>query len=42
MHVIESGVRRKVLDFLLKSNSIVYAFYRKWSQKKSSSFSIQK
>ena len=36
MHLIENGVRGNVLDFLLKSKAIVYAFYRKWSQKKSS------
>ena len=37
MDVIENGVRRRrVLDFLLKSKAIVYGFYRKWSQKKSS------
>ena len=31
MDVIENGVLRKVLDFLLKSKAIVYGFYRKWS-----------
>ena len=36
MHFIENGVRGKVLDFLLKSKAIVYGFYRKCSQKKSS------
>ena len=36
MDFIENGVRRKVLDFLFKSKAIVYAFYRKWSQRKSS------
>ena len=36
MDFIETGVRKKVLDFLLKSKAIVYGFYRKWSQKKSS------
>ena len=36
MHFIENGVKGKVLDFLLKSKAIVYAFDRKWSQKKSS------
>ena len=35
MEFIENGVHRKVLDFLLKSKAIVYAFYRKWSQRKS-------
>ena len=42
MDCIEIGVRRKVLDFLLKGKAIVYGFYRKWSQKKSASFSTQK
>ena len=32
----ENGVHRKVLDFLFKSKAIVYGFYRKWSQRKSS------
>ena len=32
----QNGVRRKVLDFLLKSKAIVYGFYRKWSPQKSS------
>ena len=41
MDFIESGVSRKVLDFLLKSKAIVYGFYRKCSPKKSSSFSTQ-
>ena len=36
MVFIQNGVRRKVLDFLLKGKAIVYAFYRKWSQRKSS------
>ena len=36
MHFIENGVRRKVLDFQFKSKAILYAFYRKWSQRKSS------
>ena len=36
MHFIENGVRRKVLDFHFKSKTIFYAFYKKWSQRKSS------
>ena len=36
MDFIENAVRRKVLDFLLKSKAIVYGLYRKWSQRKSS------
>ena len=36
MDFIKNAVRRRVLDFLLKSKAIVYAVYRKWSQKKSS------
>ena len=31
MDFIDTGVRKKVLDFLLKSKAIVYACYRKWS-----------
>ena len=42
MDFIESGVRRKVLDFLLKSKAIVYGFYRTCSPQKSFSFSTQK
>ena len=34
MDFIENGVRRKVLDFLLKTKSIVYGIYRKWSPKR--------
>ena len=41
MDFIENGVRRNVLDFLLKSKAIVYGFYRTWSPKKSSSISAQ-
>ena len=36
MDFIESGVSRKVLDFLLKGKAIVCGFYRKWSPQKSS------
>ena len=36
MDFIENGVRRKVLDFLLKSKAIANRFYRKWSPQKSS------
>ena len=36
MEFIENGVRRKVLDLLLKSKAIVYGFYRKWTSKTSS------
>ena len=42
MDFIENGVRRSVLDFLLKSKAIVYGFYRKWSAQKSALFSTQK
>ena len=36
MDFIENGVHREVLDFQFKSKAIVYGFYRKWSQRKSS------
>ena len=36
MDFIENGVRRNVLDFLLKSKAIVYGFYTKWSPQKCS------
>ena len=42
MDFIENGVRKKVLDFLLKSKAIVYGFYRKWTPQKSAIFSTQK
>ena len=42
MDFIENGVRRNVIDFLLKSKAMVYIFYTKWSPKKSSSFATQK
>ena len=42
MEFIENGVRRKVLDFLLKRKAIVYGVYRKWSPLKSSSCSTNK
>ena len=35
MDFIENGVRRKVLDFLLKGKAIVYGVYTKWSPQKS-------
>ena len=35
MDFIENGVRKKVLDSLLKSKAIVYGFYRKWTPQKS-------
>ena len=37
MDFIENGVRRRVLDVLLKSKAIVYGCYRKWSPQKKSS-----
>ena len=36
MDFIQNGVRRNVLDFLLKSKAIVYGFYREWSPQKRS------
>ena len=42
MDFIENGVRKKVLDFLLKSKAIVYGFYRKWSPQKKALLSTQK
>ena len=36
MDLIENGVCRKVLHFLLKSKAIVYGFYRKSSPQKGS------
>ena len=34
MVFIQNGVRKKVLDFLLKTKAIVYGIYRKWSPKR--------
>ena len=29
----DNGVRRNMLDFLLKSKAMVYGFYRQWRQR---------
>ena len=34
MDFIETGVRKKVLDFLLKTKAIVYGIYRNGSPKR--------